>query len=1497
MKNRSMPLFLRFSILLAASLLFFWACQLTQNGGTEQKASFAKLYDSLTRYDSVVIVFKDRDGRVLDTVYHARVIAHADIENLPVKNWDGGFALIDIIGFKAGEQVYKVEKRFDGSTDKTDSTFVVIVPGTSLSSPVRELQMIEGDSVPLPEISVKPPSLSDKTILWTIANPDLLFIGDGYVKALKAGSTKITIRLKSDTTKFLSLDITIALNGKIPESLTLSPDTLFLASGGASGRFTVKTVPSSASNAVTWRLSDSLVASVGADGTVRGLKKGTTKIWATSKEKASIYDTAWVIVSEPVLVESVRFLKESTNLFVGGAAESLLVEVLPPSANPEVEFSLTDPTKLALINNRISGLVEGTASIIVKSKENPAKTDTLKVTVFPFQHIDSVRIVPRSLKLYTGGEGASLTCKVSPSSAPQQIQWISSNPTIARVDGTGKVTPMGIGKIRVFAISFVDSLQKDSADVTVKRDMPQVSVGQDTIISLGNTATFLPVVGPQEYGVVTQFKWDLDGDLAWDDSGAVVKAVSFKYDLEKEYLVRFYVRDSEGNDTVVTKKVKAVKGSVVLILSPLNNTYTNQANIKVKWTINDVQQDSSTTALTEGANIITRTAKDATGNTISASVTVTLDTLVPNSPLVHGPATIASTTPTWTWTSGGSGGSGNFRVSLDTENFTTVTEQKDTSYTPVSSLTEAVHTLFVQERDVAGNWSASGRLAIRVDITPPNKPEVKVSTLAITNVRKPVWTWTSGGSAGSGNYRVALDAEKFSSAVEGRDTTYTPANGLTDGPHTLYVQERDAAGNWSMSGSGTITIDSTPPASPKLTGTSPSSSSPKWTWASGGGGSGDFRFHLGAEPTQADTETKTLEYTLASAISGNTYTLYVQERDAAGNWSLSRYLPITYDLTKPTVTITLPKESGTYFTKAATVALSGNSGPKSIVKVAYAYTVAGGTGGSGNATLASDGTWSMASIPLVEGKTAVITITANDAMGNTVDAVLSVMRDNTPPAVPVFTSSTTASPTRNRNPAWYWQGGGGGNGTFLYQLGSNASVQGTATGYTGSNLGDGTYILSVSEMDDAQNWSTAATKTIVVKGDAPLAPNLSVNATLTKAPKWSWSSRGGGNGNFRFKMDAGAYLTTGSNVSTYAPTTFPDGDHTLCVEETDIIDWGAEACATITVDKTAPVVTIASPADGYATNSGTVTVICNVDGIDQTPRSQTLSDGANPITCQSTDAAGNLGTATPRTAYQLSNVIFVKKGVGGGDGSSWQKAYGDLATALSDSKTGTPGTQVWMSSGIYTAPSRGYVVPAGVAVYGGFATSGMPNNINQRDSLSANLTILHPANASDTVMKVVSGFTIRDVIVNSLQFEGPGTLGLYTLNVESMQIANCTFTGFTELAISFYGSGKIISCNVHHNYPSTGSYAVIVGDNFGTDILFDRCTFQQNSISGSVIGGSGGGTLTFMQTKLLDGLSGSVTQLGTDFGLATFRNCTVRGGASALLNFGGIDYDASNTSL
>jgi len=172
-------------------------------------------------------------------------------------------------------------------------------------------------------------------------------------------------------------------------------------------------------------------------------------------------------------------------------------------------------------------------------------------------------------------------------------------------------------------------------------------------------------------------------------------------------------------------------------------------------------------------------------------------------PVVSGPDSPTSDTrPTWTWVSGGGGGIGTFRRQLDsTSGSWTVTTAH--SWTPPTGLSDGPHTLFVQERDDAANWSASGSFTVVVDTTTPRAPVVS-GLASPTGETRPTWTWVSGGG-GNGTFRRQFGTTT-GTWTGTTDLSWKPDVALDDGPHTLFVEERDDAANWSTSGSCTVTV-------------------------------------------------------------------------------------------------------------------------------------------------------------------------------------------------------------------------------------------------------------------------------------------------------------------------------------------------------------------------------------------------------------------------------------------------------------------------------------------------------------------------------------------------------------------------------------------------------------------------------------------------------------------------------------------------------------------
>lgn len=168
---------------------------------------------------------------------------------------------------------------------------------------------------------------------------------------------------------------------------------------------------------------------------------------------------------------------------------------------------------------------------------------------------------------------------------------------------------------------------------------------------------------------------------------------------------------------------------------------------------------------------------------------------------------------------------------------------------------------------------------IAAGVIPVFSPNITGSTP--TRDTTPTWRWTSGGG-GIGRYRYRLNSGAW---VKTRTTSFVPPMPLSAGRHTLYVQESDADGNWSVAGNKSIVIDLTSPAAPTVSTETPTvDTTPTWHWSRGGGGNGNFRYRLDSGTW---TKTRSLSFTPPMVLSAGNHILRVQESDKAGNWSSS----------------------------------------------------------------------------------------------------------------------------------------------------------------------------------------------------------------------------------------------------------------------------------------------------------------------------------------------------------------------------------------------------------------------------------------------------------------------------------------------------------------------------------------------------------------------------------------------------------------------------------
>lgn len=149
----------------------------------------------------------------------------------------------------------------------------------------------------------------------------------------------------------------------------------------------------------------------------------------------------------------------------------------------------------------------------------------------------------------------------------------------------------------------------------------------------------------------------------------------------------------------------------------------------------------------------------------------------------------------------------------------TVTVTNGTTATPTVTLSSftgngTVAVAIKSNQATSGSNQATGSAtssAITVDTTAPNTPSMTAASGGNANV-----SWSSGGGNGNSNYRYRIDNSDLSSGTTATTSTSVSTANLSEASHTIYVQERDDAGNWSSSGSLTFIVDRAAPLTPVL---------------------------------------------------------------------------------------------------------------------------------------------------------------------------------------------------------------------------------------------------------------------------------------------------------------------------------------------------------------------------------------------------------------------------------------------------------------------------------------------------------------------------------------------------------------------------------------------------------------------------------------------------------------------------------------------------------
>lgn len=289
--------------------------------------------------------------------------------------------------------------------------------------------------------------------------------------------------------------------------VSLNKTSLSLVEGGSES-LTATVSPDNATNkAVSWKSSDTGVATVDGSGKVTAVKAGSTTITVTTTDGGKTATCSVTVTSKTVSVTGVKLDNGKLELKAGETAQ-LTATVEPSDASDKsLEWTSSD-AKIATVDasGKVTAVGVGSATITVKTKDG-GKTATCAVTVAPVA-VEGVTVDPAKSEVVEGNT-VQLKATVSPADAAQEVEWTSSDSDIATVDKNGLVTTIKPGTVYIVVRSKAYTDKQASCEVIVKQDDKLKSIAFDASeiqLETGQSRT-LKVVFTPDYAANKNVSW------------------------------------------------------------------------------------------------------------------------------------------------------------------------------------------------------------------------------------------------------------------------------------------------------------------------------------------------------------------------------------------------------------------------------------------------------------------------------------------------------------------------------------------------------------------------------------------------------------------------------------------------------------------------------------------------------------------------------------------------------------------------------------------------------------------------------------------------------------------------------------------------------------------------------------------------------------------------------------------------------------------------------
>lgn len=393
------------------------------------------------------------------------------------------------------------------SGKKATVEITVLQLPTALKVSTSDLTLEVGQSKVL-ELAYTPTTTTNKKVTWASMDESIVKVeADGTVKAISAGPTgKTTVQLAVTAENGVHTTCKVTVVQPITD-MKLNYTKKSVVVGKTFKLYPTFTPTNAFDQTVTYASMDSSVATVDKEGTIKGIKGGTTLVSVTSNSTGKMI---YCMVTVEEKITKITLNKTSYKLGLKKTYRLKPTIASNYSSNKKLKWTTSNKKYVTVTSSgKIKGVKLGRATITVRATDGSGAKATCSVRVV--RPVTSISLNKSYIKLVEG-KTTKIKATVKPKNATyKNVTYRSSNDEIALIDSKGKIIALQEGKVTITAKAQDSSGKSAKCIVQIVKETPATGItipNKETTMVVGESDTLDKIVTP--HNTSDAFKWTSD---------------------------------------------------------------------------------------------------------------------------------------------------------------------------------------------------------------------------------------------------------------------------------------------------------------------------------------------------------------------------------------------------------------------------------------------------------------------------------------------------------------------------------------------------------------------------------------------------------------------------------------------------------------------------------------------------------------------------------------------------------------------------------------------------------------------------------------------------------------------------------------------------------------------------------------------------------------------------------------------------------------------------